>query len=104
MASYSVHPDAVAEYGRAATYYLRKASARVATAFIAEMEAAIEAVRGSPTIWPIVGEPGIRRYLLSKFPYVIYYRWESEREHVAIYAIMHTSRRPGYWRYRVHRE
>lgn len=101
MASYSVHPDAVAEYGGAASYYQREASERVATAFIAEMEDAIQVLRGAPTTWRIIEEPEIRRFLLSHFPFAIYYWWEPERDHVTIYAIMHTSRRPGYWRYRI---
>ncbi|HMH45641.1 MAG TPA: hypothetical protein VK557_19290 [Pyrinomonadaceae bacterium] len=41
------------------------------------------------------------RYLLTRFPYSIYYRWEPERDRVAIYAVMHFSRRPGYWRERL---
>lgn len=101
MASFGVHPDAVAEYGGAATYYRREASPRVAAAFLTEVESTIQAVCASPTTWPILEEPGLRRVLLRRFPYAIYYRWEPERNHVTIYAIMHTSRRPGYWRERV---
>jgi hypothetical protein len=48
----------------------------------------------------VIEEPQIRRYLLKHFPYSIYYRWEPERDHVSIYAVMHFSRRPGYWRER----
>lgn len=51
--------------------------------------------------WAIIEELEIRRYLLSRFPYSIYYLWEAEQDHVSIYALMHTSRRPGYWRDRV---
>ena len=50
---------------------------------------------------PVIEEPQIRRYLLTRFPYSIYYRWEPEQDRVSIYAVMHFSRRPGYWRKRV---
>jgi toxin ParE1/3/4 len=65
------------------------------------VEGAIQALRASPATWPIIEEPRIRRLLLRRFPFAIHYVWEPERDHVTIYAIMHTSRRPGYWRDRV---
>jgi hypothetical protein len=41
----------------------------VATAFVAEIEAAIQTLVASPTTWPIIEDPQIRRYLLKRFPY-----------------------------------
>jgi hypothetical protein len=73
----------------------------VAAAFVAEVEAAIQTVLDSPTTWAVIEEPQIRRYLLTRFPYSIYYRWESEKDRASIYAVMHFSRRPGYWRQRL---
>jgi toxin ParE1/3/4 len=49
----------------------------------------------------VIEEPQIRRYLLTRFPYSIYYRWNADNDRVSIYALMHTSRRPGYWRDRL---
>jgi plasmid stabilization system protein ParE len=68
---------------------------------VAEVETAIQALLASPTSWAVIEEPQIRRYLLTRFPYSIYYRWESEKNRVSIYAVMHSSRRPGYWRERL---
>ncbi|MDQ3625128.1 MAG: type II toxin-antitoxin system RelE/ParE family toxin [Verrucomicrobiota bacterium] len=56
---------------------------------------------GAPTRWKVVEEPGIRRYIFRRFPYVLYYRWEAEQERVTIYAVMHCSREPGYWKQRI---
>ena len=39
--------------------------------------------------------PGIRRYLLDRFPYGIYYRMPDENA-IRIIAVRHHSRRPGY--------
>ena len=101
MASYGFHPDAAEEYLAATQYYLDHASPIVAAAFVAEIEAAIQSLLASPTRWAVIEEPQIRRYLLTRFPYSIYYCWDADKDHVAIYAVMHTSRRPDYWRERV---
>ena len=101
MASYGFHSEAAEEYLTATQYYIEHASPLIATVFVAEVEAAVEALRRSPMRWPVIEEPQIRRYLLSRFPYSVYYRWEADHNRVAIYAIMHTSRRPGYWRGRL---
>lgn len=101
MASYGFHPEAAEEYLAAAQYYLEHASPLIAAAFLAEIETAIQTLRAAPMRWPVIEEPQIRRYLLTRFPYSIYYRYERDSDRVSIYAVMHTSRRPGYWRYRV---
>jgi len=97
MASYGFHSEAADEYADATRYYLDYASHLVAAAFVAEIEAAIQTVLASPTTWPVIEEPQIRRYLLKRFPHFLYYRWEPERDRVSIYAVMHFSRLPGYW-------
>jgi toxin ParE1/3/4 len=101
MASYGFHSGAAEEYLAATRYYLDRASPLIAASFVAEVEAAIKTLLASPTIWPVVEEPQIRRYLLRQFPYSIYYRWERDQDRVAIYAVMHLSQRPGYWRERI---
>ena len=101
MASYGFHSRAADEYTAAARYYLDHASPLIAAAFVAEIEAAIQTVLAAPTTWPVIEEPQIRRYLLKQFPYSLYYRWESERDRVSIYAVMHFSRLPGYWHERL---
>ena len=101
MASYGFHLEAAEEYLAATQYYLEHASELIATAFVAEVEAAIQTLRAAPTQWAVIDEPQIRRYLLTRFPYSIYYRWEAKNDRVSIYAVMHTSRRPGYWRDRL---
>jgi plasmid stabilization system protein ParE len=101
MASYGFHSEATEEYLAATQYYLKHASSLVAAAFVAEVEAAIQTLLASPTTWAIIEEPRIRRYLLTRFPYSIYYVSEPERDRVTIYSVMHFSRRPDYWRERL---
>jgi toxin ParE1/3/4 len=101
MASYGFHAEAAEEYPAATQYYLEHASPLIAAAFVAEVETAIQQLLQTPTRWAVLEKAEIRRYLLTRFPYSIYYRWEPERDRVSIYAVMHFSRRPGYWRDRV---
>ena len=102
-ASYSFHPEALFEYAEATHYFLREASVRVADRFIAGVESAVATLVAAPTRWRVVEEPEIRRYVFSRFPFVIYYRWEPQHERVTIYAVMHCSREPDYWRHRIER-
>jgi toxin ParE1/3/4 len=97
MPSYSFHPDALTEYSRATSYYLRKGGSVVAAGFVAEVEAGIAKVLRQPETWRIAEEPAIRRYLLRRFPYAIYYQWRKDVEAVTIYAVMDLRKRPGYW-------
>lgn len=100
MVSYGFYPEAAEEYLAATQYSLEHASELIAAAFVVEVEAVIQRLRTTPTEWAIE-EPQIRRVLLTRFPYSIYYRYEPNADRVSIYALMHTSRRPGYWRHRL---
>lgn len=99
--TYGFHPEALFEYTEAASYYLREASPGVAESFIGDVEAAVSSVVAAPSRWRVVEEPQIRRYVFTRFPFVIYYRWEPVHNRVTIYAVMHCSREPGYWRGRI---
>ena len=102
-ANYSFHPEALSEYAEATNYYLHEASPRVADQFVAAIESVALAFIAAPTRWRVAEDPEIRRYILSRFPFVIYYRWEPEHDRITIYAVMHCSREPGYWRVRTER-
>lgn len=71
--------------------------------FLSELERSIDLLIESPAMWPIW--PGIekgfgvRRCLLSRFPYGIAY--VSKGKDIVILAVAHMSRRPGYWQGRL---
>jgi len=102
-ASYGSHPEAHFEYAEATNYHLHEASVRVAERFVAGVESAVAALVADPARWRLVEAPEIRRYVFSRFPFVIYDCWEPQHERVTIYAVMHCSREPGYWRRRIER-
>lgn len=101
--SYGFHPEALFEYAEAANYYLEAASPRVTDGFVAAVESAVATLVAAPMRWRVVEAPEIRRYVFSRFPFVIYYRWEPQHERVTIYAVMHCSREPDYWHHRIER-
>jgi plasmid stabilization system protein ParE len=96
MPGFRFHPQARIEYLGGIEYYLRHASPHVADAFADSVESAILHVLESPDRWRIVEPPDIRRYVFRRFPYALYYRWETDLQQITIFAVMHCSREPGY--------
>jgi plasmid stabilization system protein ParE len=92
-----LHEDAVAEYEAAFEWYFL-GSEFVASRFAEEMNHAIAIISDAPTRWPLANH-GTRKFLLQRFPFVIFYRELSTG--VQVLAIAHGSRKPGYWRNRV---
>jgi plasmid stabilization system protein ParE len=101
MADYAFHPDALLEYAEATNYYIHEASPSVAAQFVTAVESAIATIAAAPDRWHVIEEPGIRRYVFNRFPYVLYYRWETQQQFITVYAVMHCSREPGYWQHRI---
>lgn len=95
---YVFHGEALKEYAEAAMHY-KKISRRLGRAFVEEVEQSIKKIQSTPETW-IPVEENIRRYLLGRFPYGIYY--SVEKTHILIIAVMHLSRKPGYWTDRIH--
>jgi len=93
---YGFHVDARWDYTEAIQYYLG-VDARVAESFISEIEHGINAIRRNPLTWRIV-EGDVRRYLVHRFPFGIYYTYEDD--FVTIWAVLHLSREPDSWRLR----
>lgn len=93
---YEFHPEARAEYLDAAAYYEER-QIGLGVRFTIEIESAIKRVVEAPHRWQKV-EGAIQRCLAHRFPYGVLY--SIENDDVLILAIMHHSRKPGYWRMR----
>ncbi|MEE4359306.1 MAG: type II toxin-antitoxin system RelE/ParE family toxin [Desulfococcaceae bacterium] len=94
---YIFHPDALREYSEATAHY-KKISPKLGKAFVDEVEISISKIVSTPKTWMIIADD-IRRYLLHRFPYGIYYT--IEKDYILIVAVMHLSRKPGYWKNRI---
>jgi toxin ParE1/3/4 len=87
------HPEARLEADEAFDWYLERGRT-VAERFQRELETAQAAIQKSPAAWAKYIH-GTRRYLLRRYPYVVVYRVTEER--IAIVAVAHGRRKPGYW-------
>lgn len=92
-------------FNRAAELELQEAADRyegerlgLGLEFSQAIAAGISAIITAPERW-IVVEPGIRRFLIKRFPYGLFYRIDGNE--VEIVAVAHLHRRPGYWRRRI---
>lgn len=96
--TYQFEPSARAEYLDAIHFYAVEADdAEAADRFVAAIDSAIEAICAAPVMWRVVESPEVRKYVLRRFPFVIYYQYRPVENLVFIYAVMHTSRQPDYW-------
>jgi plasmid stabilization system protein ParE len=91
------HPEALEEYERAALWYAER-DPELAERFVESVEEAIQRILEGPQQRRRVYED-VRRCLTRIFPYGILYTIEPE--FVLILAVMHTSRKPGYWKNRM---
>lgn len=94
---YEFHPQARAEYLEAVAYYEER-QAGLGARFASEIEDVVQRIVEAPQRWRII-EGEIRRCLAHKFPYGVLY--SIERRYVLVLAVMHHSRKPGYWHSRI---
>lgn len=94
---YAFHPGALEEYIGAISYY-DDINPQLSGAFVSAIEAGIDNILTHPEAWQMI-EDGVRRHLVKRFPYGIYYCVEDDC--IMIYAVMHLSRHPDYWKDRI---
>lgn len=94
---HSFHPEALEEYLGAVSHY-SDISPRLGESFIKAIEFGIDNILTYPEAWQIV-EEDVRRHLIKRFPFGIYYCIEGDL--IMIYAVMHMSRHPNYWKNRI---
>ena len=97
MSQLIFHPDVSSEIKASYNWYQEQAVG-LGEDFLNELEPAYQVIIEFSGAWPIF-QNGFRRFLLSKFPFSIIYR-ENE-DTIYIVAVMHNSRKPGYWLKRI---
>jgi toxin ParE1/3/4 len=88
------HPEAEDEL-RAGIAYYDGQRAGLGADFRAEVEAATIRIGQTPQAFPPYGNQGLRKCVLPRFPYTLFYLELDEVIWVA--AVAHQRRRPGYW-------
>ena len=96
--NFHFHPEAFQEYADATQYYAG-ISTSLAIGFVSQVEEGINLILLYPRAWQPI-EEDIRRHLVKRFPFGIYYTIENN-ENLIIQAVMHLSRKPGYWKARI---
>lgn len=86
------HPAAEAEVLEAIRYYEGKVPG-LGGRFLEDFDEAISSIRQAPHRWPVV-EGDLRRHLLRRFPFGIYYRTEVDELRILI--VKHHARHPDY--------
>lgn len=97
MIGYQYHPAAEAEYHESILYYSR-VDAGLGLSFVKEIEAAVERARQFPEAYGKITHE-LRHVLTHRFSYSILY--ETLPGEILIWAVMHSSRRPEYWKERM---
>ena len=64
--------------------------------FLAVVERALESIHDNPLRFPVIYR-NVRRALVKRFPFGIFFVTEEER--VVVLAVMHTARDPAKWRH-----
>ena len=91
-----VRPEAQTDIREAARWYEDR-EAGLGLRFLREVGTSLERVADNPLMFPLI-EEDVRRALLHKFPYSIYF--VSEPHAVAIIAVLHQHGRPSSWKAR----
>lgn len=98
MTSYRYHPEARAEYQAAVAWY-RARSRDAARGLVNVVDEGLRSIRERPLAWPAWRGGPVRRCVLRRFPYSLFFVVVND-ETTVILAVAHHSRRPGYWSHR----
>ncbi len=90
-----VRKAAEIEIADAATWYEERRP-RLGRQFLESIELALAEIAERPAAWPLwQPKSGYRKYVIPRFPFVIFYK--SEETGIVVVAVAHAKRRPGYW-------
>lgn len=89
-------PEAELDVDDAYSWYQAQSPGR-ATDFLGAVDTRITSIRRHPEAYPLV-DPTMRRALLRRFPYAVFY--EVEPVEIVVYAVFHCARDPRAWKRR----
>jgi toxin ParE1/3/4 len=91
------HRQAEAELRAAIKYYDGERDG-LGLEFQEEVEAAVTRIKQTPLAFSPYGNEGLRKYVIRRFPFTIYY--QDLEDCIWIAAVANQRRRPGYWAHR----
>ncbi len=97
MLALDFHPDIFCEVNDSYIWYESK-YAGLGDDFLRELDLAFSSIQEIPETWPLISK-NLRRFLLKRFPFGVIYSVKKDR--IFVVAVMHLSRKPGYWTKRI---
>ena len=97
MPDLAFHPDVAIEVKASYEWYQNQVHG-LGDDFLRELESAYQTIVELPDTWPKFNKD-YRRFLLGKFPFSVIYRKDNNGS-IFVAAVMHNSRKPGYWKKR----
>jgi toxin ParE1/3/4 len=91
--SIELSDEAEVDFDKSYEFYYED-SPKVADTFFKRINLGFENIKQNPTSFPIAHKD-VRKYVVKKFPFVIYYRIIDSI--IQVIAIFHTSRNPEIW-------
>ena len=88
-----VSDEAEIDFDKSYEYYFED-SPKVANAFFKKINVSFEDIKQNPFAFPVAYK-NVRKYVVKKFPFVIYYQIVNSS--IKVIAIFHTSRNPQIW-------
>jgi hypothetical protein len=90
------HPQASAEAVFSLDYYESKEMG-LGARFLQDLSETLDRVQAHPNAWPEIPTKNqiFRRCLFKRFPYALVYK--TQKNLIGVMAVMHLSRKPGYW-------
>ena len=97
MKPLTIHSEAIEELDCAISYYEYQ-KVGLGLDFLAEVEQALGKIQQNPNLGSAYKVKGLRRYVIHRFPFLIFYAEFDEL--IWVVAIAHGKRRPDYWKRR----
>jgi toxin ParE1/3/4 len=92
-----IHSEAINELDAAISYY-EEQKVDLGLDFLAEVEQVLDKIQQNPNLGAVYKVTGLLRYVIQRFPFLIFYT-EFE-EFIWVVAIAHGRRKPDYWKRR----
>lgn len=93
----ALHAEAEADVAEGISFYEQR-TVGLGSDFLDEVLRAFERIELTPEAWPRLEGP-IRRCLVERFPYGVYYR--NAPGQIYVLAVMHGKKKPGAWKKRL---
>lgn len=91
------HPGVFEDITEAVNWYYKEDPTLVKE-LAQKIDSGFHKITDTPETWPN-HKRGFKKFLVDKFPYIIFYKIKTD--HIKIFAVAHTSRKPNYWLKRV---